>query len=353
MHDKKQFCLPSFKLPKTFQTATHINLRIFFFFLRVCEMSIELQSRSRIMQGRVVRDLSSVVDGVSAYALVESLEEWRHGGFGIVSKVQRLSDRKPFIAKFIPLNLVNDDRNRSVIREIDNMERVTNIFACVKLEEHFLQDDFVSDLIEEEYHGNPVGVRPSGLAMVLIEEYMEGGDIGSLIARGVFSTNVKLACVVFLQVIVGLHQIHQLNMIHRDIGAGNILIDATNRVVKIADFGFSNSYDGETRRLDAVQTQLGTISYRPPEVWMKERYGAPADIFALGVLMYEAIGQAWAFGEYDEANIKELEKRLWPWNVATRWCRSWWHKCCSKILHRGPRRVTYFEPQSCEMRLRI
>jgi serine/threonine protein kinase len=257
------------------------------------------------MQHRVVRDLSSVVDGVSSYALVESLEEWRHGGFGIVSKVQRLSDRKTFIAKFIPLNLVNDDCNRSVIREIDNMERVRDIFACVKLEEHFLQDDFVSDLIEEEYYGNPKGLRPSGLAIVLIVEYMEGGDIGSLIARGVFLANVKLACVVFLQVIVGLHQIHQLNMIHRDIGAGNILIDATNRVVKIADFGFSNSYDGETRRLDAVQTQLGTISYRPPEVWMKERYGAPADIFALGVLMYEAIGQAWAFGEYDEANIKD------------------------------------------------
>ncbi|CUG05698.1 protein kinase, putative [Bodo saltans] len=268
-------------------------------------MSLEIQAKSRIMQGRVVKDASNLVEGASAYVLEERLEDWRHGSFGTVSKVLRLSDQKILIAKFIHLNPANNELNLRVIREIDNMERVKHIFGCVKLEEHFLQDNFVQDLIEEEYHGKPVGSHPPSLAVVLILENMEGGDIGAMITRGVFHTNVEYACVVFLQVIVGLHQIHQLNMIHRDIGAGNVLVDADGHVVKIADFGFSNSYEGETRRLDAVQTQLGTVSYRPPEVWKNERYGASADIFALGVLMYEAIRQEWAFGEYDEATIKE------------------------------------------------
>lgn len=264
-------------------------------------MNEQLAARSPNKSGRVALSEDSIVEGVTLYVLTETPMDWRSGGCGTVCIAQRLTDKQTFAAKFIHLDRLNDEEKLRVIREIDNMEKVSKMVGCVSMEEHFQHYDFVMDELEEMQYGTR---HEPGTAIVLILEYMDQGDLGSMILDGKL-TDASIACTIFLQVIVGLHQLHQNNILHRDIGAGNILVNS-NGLVKIGDFGFSNSYEGETRREDAVQTQLGTVCYRPPEIWRKERYGASADIFALGVLMFEAISQTWAFGDFQMETVKEL-----------------------------------------------
>ena len=73
---------------------------------------------------------------------------------------------------------------------------------------------------------------------------------------------------------------HQRNVTHRDIKLENILLDETRTRVKLIDFGFSACIPYEKK-------VCGTPSYMAPEIVSKIEYsGPPADIWALGVLLY-------------------------------------------------------------------
>ena len=74
---------------------------------------------------------------------------------------------------------------------------------------------------------------------------------------------------------------------HRDLKPDNILLH--NGRIKIADFGFSKYLRSPT---DLAQTMLGSPIYMAPEVLNGEPYTMKADIWSLGVVLYEM-----AFGE--------------------------------------------------------
>ena len=80
----------------------------------------------------------------------------------------------------------------------------------------------------------------------------------------------------------GLDYLHTRKMIHRDIKAGNILLDR-NGNVKIADFGVSkqiNTYEN-------TKTFIGTPLWMSPEVLTKSEYNRKTDIWSLGITIIE------------------------------------------------------------------
>ncbi|KAL3099390.1 hypothetical protein niasHT_022133 [Heterodera trifolii] len=86
----------------------------------------------------------------------------------------------------------------------------------------------------------------------------------------------------FWQIISAVDYLHNLNIVHRDLKAENLLLDA-NFQIKLADFGFSNffSYDG------TLDTFCGSPPYAAPEVFEGKRYAGPEiDVWSLGVILY-------------------------------------------------------------------
>ena len=80
---------------------------------------------------------------------------------------------------------------------------------------------------------------------------------------------------------------HSKNIIHRDVKPENILVCLHNDQLKLSDFGWS-VMDYEKRK-----TICGTPDYLPPEMYIKEKHTFKADIWCLGVLIYElASGEA-------------------------------------------------------------
>eukprot|EP00826_Nyctotherus_ovalis_P004908 TRINITY_DN1108_c0_g1_i4.p1 TRINITY_DN1108_c0_g1~~TRINITY_DN1108_c0_g1_i4.p1 ORF type:complete len:484 (+),score=164.29 TRINITY_DN1108_c0_g1_i4:98-1549(+) len=90
---------------------------------------------------------------------------------------------------------------------------------------------------------------------------------------------------------------HSNGVLHRDIKLDNILIDKEGRV-KVIDFGFSVDVGSQK-----LKTHCGTLSYMSPELVAKKEYlGAPADMWALGVVFY-----AMLFGKYPFSGKSDSE----------------------------------------------
>ncbi len=120
----------------------------------------------------------------------------------------------------------------------------------------------------------------------IVAEYVEGHALSDIIdTRAPLSEPDSLT--IARQVAHGLAAIHRLGIIHRDVKAQNIMITPENHA-KLIDFGIAKGKDHAT--LTDPMHFAGTLYYAPPEQILESRtVDHRADIYALGVVMYEML----------------------------------------------------------------
>lgn len=116
-------------------------------------------------------------------------------------------------------------------------------------------------------------------ACVILEEYVQGGTVEQLVARGTFTENYAVN--VARQICDGLSELHKHEITHRDITPSNIII-GNDGVVKIIDFGISRFHRNNAQHDTQV---LGTEGYAAPEQFGFRQSDSKTDIYALGVLL--------------------------------------------------------------------
>ena len=101
----------------------------------------------------------------------------------------------------------------------------------------------------------------------------------------------------FYQMLKSVEYCHRENIIHRDIKLENLLLDENSKL-KIIDFGFSTCIPNDKK----IKIFCGTPSYMAPEIVMKTEYcGPPADIWAMGVLLFTILSGQFPYrGATDE-----------------------------------------------------
>ena len=117
--------------------------------------------------------------------------------------------------------------------------------------------------------------------VVVVTEYAHGEllqvlqDDGALGAAAVRS--------VARQLVRALHFLHARRVMHRDLKPQNVLV-ASNGVIKLADFGFARTLSASTALLTSIK---GTPLYMAPEIYQDRRYDPSADVWGLGVMLFE------------------------------------------------------------------
>jgi non-specific serine/threonine protein kinase len=114
--------------------------------------------------------------------------------------------------------------------------------------------------------------------------YVGGGDLHQLLESG--SLEPERAVTILEQVAAGLDAAHANDLVHRDVKPGNVLIESSGRVY-LTDFGIAKR--ARSRGVTKTGFFVGTLDYAAPEQIRGELVGAPADIYALGCLLFECL----------------------------------------------------------------
>ena len=139
-----------------------------------------------------------------------------------------------------------------------------------------------------------------GRAEYLVMEFVDGPTLADRIAQGPLAPADVAALTTDLA--EALHVVHSAGIVHRDIKPSNVLLsDApfpTSRSgAKLADFGIAALVDAA--RLTSPGIVIGTAAYIAPEQLQGAMPAPPADIYALGLVMLEALTGARAFPQLE------------------------------------------------------
>jgi serine/threonine-protein kinase len=156
-------------------------------------------------------------------------------------------------------------------------------------------------------HPNIVSVYDSdrhGDMAFLVMEFIQGEDLKHHLDGGKrYSLEQSLA--MMRELLSALEYAHRQSIVHRDVKPANLLIEADGRV-KLTDFGVARIQDsGEATRTQG--SMVGTLKYMSPEQVQGQPIDARADLFAVGIVLYQLLTGKRPFdGDTDFAIIQQI-----------------------------------------------
>jgi serine/threonine-protein kinase len=203
---------------------------------------------------------------ISHYKILRKIGE---GGMGVVYEAEDLKLGRRVALKFLSVDRVGKEESRQrFLREARSAAAISHPNICTVYE-------------VDEADGQ----------LFIAMEYCEGQTFRQLIRQGPLPLTAAIHIV--LQVADALTHAHARQVVHRDVKSSNIIVDDKNRA-RLLDFGLASLGDSS----DATLTMefVGTPAYMAPERFEKRVNDARGDIWALGVILYEAISGRMPFG---------------------------------------------------------
>jgi predicted Ser/Thr protein kinase len=220
------------------------------------------------------------------------LEELGRGGMGVVYAAEDVVLQRPVALKVLPPHLVRDaERRRRFLREARLCAAAAhpNIAAIYGVEEEGREG-------EEQ--------------ILIAMERIDGSTLREALAAAPGGLPAREVARVGHQIALGLQRAHEAGVIHRDLKPDNVMIGIGGQV-KILDFGVAKLRQGDegagsvagASTLTGEGQLIGTPSYMAPEQAKGLSIDVRADIFSVGVILYEAATGARPFSGATAAEV--------------------------------------------------
>jgi hypothetical protein len=208
------------------------------------------------------------------------------GGMGIVYQARQVSLGRLVALKMLASGPLTEPEDRvRILREAEAVARLRH--------PHLVQIHEIGT-----WEGRPF----------LALEYVEGGSLAAAV-QGQPQPPRRAAELVEC-VARAIHHAHRLGVIHRDLKPANILLTADGQP-KVADFGLARRFDVDSG-LTGSGVAVGTPSYMAPEqvAGRSKGIGPPADVYALGAVLYELLtGRPVFLGETPLATMEQVVRQ--------------------------------------------
>ena len=212
---------------------------------------------------------------------LDILEFLGRGGMGVVYKVRQKS-----LGRLAALKLLAPER-----------------VADPKFAQRFVQE---AQALAALNHPNIVTIYDFGQAgefYYLLMEFVDGANLRQAMNARRFAPEQALAVVP--PICEALQYAHDHGVVHRDVKPENLLLDKAGRG-KIADFGVAKMFGSSFSDMSAAESQLaGTPQYMAPEQLLQSAADHRADIYSLGVVLYEMLT-----GELPDHRLQPPSRRM-------------------------------------------
>ena len=163
-----------------------------------------------------------------------------------------------------------------------------------------------------------------GANRCLVEEFIEGKDLGRRLASDFVFLDPSLTAWVVHNIAKGLQAAHRVGICHRDLKPSNIMTSTNGHmdIIKLTDFGIAKlaeneleaeieKFEQDENTLTSSSTLLGAVPYLAPECWSDwSSAGQPADIWALGAIACHLLLGKPPFGGGKGAIMKMAQAQL-------------------------------------------
>src|ERR1051326_3520919 len=212
---------------------------------------------------------------ISHYQILEKLGE---GGMGVVYKAQDTRLDRFVALKFLPHHLTaNETEKARFLQEAKAASALNhpNVCTIYGIEEHdgqqFIEMEFVDG--------------------VTLREKLPVEKLNDVLTYGI-------------QIADALQEAHSKGIVHRDIKADNVMVNAKNQI-KVMDFGLAKLKG--TLKLTRTSSTVGTLAYMAPEQIQGGDVDARSDIFSFGAVLFEMITGHMPFrGEHEAAMMYSI-----------------------------------------------
>jgi len=194
---------------------------------------------------------------------------------------------------------------KSLGREVVLKVLDTSVRDSVETIERFLNEGRIIAALRHPHIITIYDIGQSGTQVYISMEYVEGGDLKQRMQRKVFAPDEALDIVE--KIASGLALAHRNGIVHRDVKPGNILFRRDGTPL-LSDFGIAKRLVGDPD-LTSTGMFVGSPNYMAPEQSEAGPIDGRADIYALGVILYEMLSGERAYIATSVIDVILMHKR--------------------------------------------
>jgi serine/threonine-protein kinase len=211
-------------------------------------------------------DIATLKAGDMIEGRYKFIEKIGKGAFGTVVLVEDTVVEERLILKFLNPNVSQDEEMlKRFVHELRYSRKIT--------------------------HKNVIRIYDflfmGGIYAISMEAFLPSHTLGSEIV-GEKPLDLKRATQYGIEIATGMAVAHQVGIVHRDLKPANILIN-DERILKIVDFGVAAAHKEGDTQLTKTGYVIGSPKYMAPEQILGRKVDERADIYSLGVILYEML----------------------------------------------------------------